>query len=623
VMNSEDLVRFLDRHSLKPLLLQWYALSAAIHRDAGHPAVSNRLDMEAHRLFEDLVTHLSSPSQKEPLAHYLIPRFEEIKPPERSPEPKPFDSETVFHEETGMEDRRKLLLLLEVTRAINTERTLEDLLHTIVDRAIELTESNRGFCYLKATSRDTEILIHRNIDRKDIFGENSRISSSVMKKVLDTGRPVHIRDSLTDEEFKSQQSILAWNLRTIMCAPLPHIDLTGQNRTTGTAGVLYVDSTSAGSRFKALEREVFESLAAHAAIGIENIRLRSRLTWENRALKDKVAKTYGVGGIVGTSEPMLDILRMIEKVAPSNANVLILGESGTGKELVARTIHFNGPRAQEAFLSINCAALSETILESELFGVEAGIATGVSRRQGLFVQAHKGTLFLDEVADMSPAMQAKILRVIQERRVRPVGGKQTIDIDVRILCATNKDLWEEVKNGHFREDLLYRLDVISIHIPPLRDRPEDIKLLSKHLMNKHALKLHKEPPGFDSQALALLADYEWPGNVRELENQIERALILADPDRPIVSEDLSPRIRTASGIQPDHAGSLTGTRFSVDLNLPMKTAVDTLESRMILRALELEKGNKVRAAARLGLSREGLRLKLSRLNLKYIPGKKP
>lgn len=611
LMCDENLFAFLTRNDMKPLQIRWLILSAVLHRETGHSGTAERLEQEADRLLREIAGHLPMPSEMEDFARDVRRGLTEN---DRTFPAPSINQEPVVHQETEMEDRRKLMLLLEVTRALGTEKTLDALLRSIVDRALELTESERGFCYLEAAGSDPEILVLRNIHRKDIFGKDSRISSSVLRKVMDTGQPVHIRDSLLDDEFKARQSILAWNLRTIMCAPLLRIDLTGENKVTGTAGVLYVDSTAAGSRFKTLEREVFEALAAHAAIGIENMRLRSRLTRENRVLKEKVAKTYRVGGIVGTSEPMLNVLRMIEKVTPSNANVLILGESGTGKELVARTIHFNGPRAQEAFLSINCAALSETILESELFGVEAGIATGVSRRQGLFVQAHRGTLFLDEVADMSAAMQAKILRVIQERTVRPVGGKQSIDIDVRILCATNRDLWKEVTEGNFREDLLYRLDVISIHIPPLRERPEDIPVLARHLFSKHAAKMNRSSPGIAPQTLEILSRYPWPGNARELENQIERALILADPNRSILPEDLSPRIRSGTTREGGQAES-SAEEMRINLHQPLKTAVDNLEIRLIRHALRIESGNKVRAAVRLGLSREGLRLKMNRLDI--------
>lgn len=605
VLNQRNLIAHLERNQLFPFLCRWLFWSEAVHRKLKRFQAADACLRDAEKMVANLQRRLPDDASPELLKKSMMPCVHD------SASDHTGSTSLAISVENDMEDRRKLMMVLEVVRVMARERSLDNLLHLIVDKALELTGAERGFCLLKGTVEEDELLVGRNISRVDILGGNARISSSILEQVLSTGVPVHIRDSFSDELFKRRSSIQAWNLRTILCAPLHRTDGTAHDASREAMGVLYVDSTATGPQFTALDREVFESLAVHAAIGIENLRSRNRLTRENQELRQKVESQYRFGEIVGTSEAMLGMLRMVEKVAPSNANVLILGESGTGKELIARTIHFNGPRAREAFLGVNCAALTESILESELFGVEAGVASGVSRRTGLFVQADKGTLFLDEIGDMPLPMQAKILRVIQERKVRPVGAKHSVDIDVRIVCATNKDLWESVRAGQFREDLLFRLDVISILIPPLRDRREDIPVLAQYFLRKHAEKANLPVPEIAPETLDILMQYAWPGNVRELENQMERVIILADRDNAIQPGDLSPRIahriirERPLTPEPRLSGS-TGN---------LKHAVADLETQMIRSVLKETDGNKSRTSEILGLSREGLRLKMERLGI--------
>ncbi len=515
--------------------------------------------------------------------------------------------------EETMEDRRKLMLLVDVTRSVVSESSLEGLLGYITSQAIALTGADRGFCWLKAGTDSAEALVMRNMTRRDIFGKTAQISSSILEEVMTSGHTVHLRDTLSDADFRNRRSILAYNLRRIMCAPL--VIQSSRTDTLPAAGVLYVDGASPGGDFSILDRDVFESLARSASTGIENIRLKARLIRENSSLRRQIADQFRFGDFIGESDAIRKVLQLVERVASTEANVMILGESGTGKELIARILHFNGARASGPFLSINCAALTESILESELFGVEAGVATGVSKRQGLFAQAGQGTLFLDEIGDMPVAMQAKLLRVLQERKVRPVGGKNLLDVDVRIVCATHQDLYAAARDGRFREDLLYRLDVISVTLPPLRDRPDDIPILVRSFIRKHAGKMGRGDVDIDPGALAALQRYAWPGNVRELENQVERALIMATPGRPLGIHDFSGRItEMASGrVVEARAGvmDVDGTPR------PLRDVVDDIERRMIAQTLERVRGNKAKAAEELGVSREGLRIKMQRLGVVF------
>ncbi|MBI4799193.1 MAG: sigma-54-dependent Fis family transcriptional regulator, partial [Desulfarculus sp.] len=254
----------------------------------------------------------------------------------------------------------------------------------------------------------------------------------------------------------------------------------------------------------------------------------SRLLAQNRLLREEVAQGQGFGQIVGDSKAMRQVYEMVDKVAATKATVLITGESGTGKELIARAIHSRSPRAEEPFVAVNCMALTETLLESELFGHEKGAFTGAAgRRKGRFELADKGTLFLDEVGEIAPALQVKLLRVLQERTFERVGGNQSISVDVRIVAATNRDLTRAVASGRFREDLFYRLNVVRLALPPLRERKEDLPALVAHFVRRYAAETGRTPPQVSQEAMRRIYDYAWPGNVRELENALERAVIMS------------------------------------------------------------------------------------------------
>lgn len=321
---------------------------------------------------------------------------------------------------------------------------------------------------------------------------------------------------------------------------------------------------------------------------------------ENKALRVTLAASFDPGGIIGSSPPMRQLLDMLSTIAPSEATVLITGESGTGKELIAKAIHMNSSRRNGPYVAVNCAALTETLLESELFGHEKGAFTGAERRRdGRFQTADKGTIFLDEIGEISMTMQVKLLRAIQEREVQRVGGDHAIKVDVRILAATNRDLMHEVELGRFRQDLYYRLNVVTLSLPPLRDRVEDIPLLAMHFLKKFASKNGKQVKGFTPEAMDRLLKYPWPGNVRELENGVERAVVLLAGEY-IREQDLP------SAIAQSGAGAAPAGVNIQDMTL------DEIERVAILEALENTGGNKSETARKLGITRKTLHAKLQR-----------
>ncbi len=328
----------------------------------------------------------------------------------------------------------------------------------------------------------------------------------------------------------------------------------------------------------------------------------ARLTAENQYLRDRDAGEFNYGEIIGKSEAMQAVFRTIEKVAPTDASVIIYGESGTGKELVARALHKNSPRRDGPFIRVNCGALAEGVLESELFGHEKGAFTGALRRKpGRFELAHGGTLFLDEIGDIPLATQVKLLRVLQEKEFERVGGEETIRVDVRIIAATNRDLQQEVKAGRFREDLFYRLHIVPIMLPPLRDRLEDVPLLAEHFLRRLQAELKKPGLRIEPEALKRLQAYSWPGNVRELENVLERAAVLCE-NNVITARDLPPLDGKEQTLIPED-----------DLNL--NAALMRLEKKMIQKALQKTGGVKSEAARLLGLRPNTLFYKMEKYGL--------
>ncbi|MBI2893286.1 MAG: sigma 54-interacting transcriptional regulator [Deltaproteobacteria bacterium] len=507
-----------------------------------------------------------------------------------------------------------------VTKRLASELRLPILLEYILDTAIELLEADRGFLLIRGKDGALAIRSARNFSRAGLQGDELQLSRSIAQSVALGADPVVAVDALTDGRFESTASVQSFKLRSVLAVPL--------RVHGGILGALYLDDRYRPGVFGPADVELAHELADQAAIAIENARLHAenrrrarRIEALNRRLERTVESQrsaldqmrgaldrslealetkYRYEDLVGRSGAMSDVLRLIDRVTDADVSVVIHGESGTGKELVARAIHYNGPRRARPFIPVNCGAFTETLLESELFGHVRGAFTGADRtRTGLFEAANEGTLLLDEVAEMSVAMQAKLLRVLQESEVRPVGGNETRKVDVRVIAASNRDLGALVQTGKFREDLYYRLNVITLELPALRDRKEDIPELVAHFVEKHG---SGRAVSVEKKAMARLYAYPWPGNVRQLENEVMRFLVLADD--AVLEEHLSPEIAAGS---PDEETAAD--------DLDLKSQVERLERRLIRRALRESRGNQTKTARALGLSRFGLQKKLRRYGL--------
>jgi len=356
---------------------------------------------------------------------------------------------------------------------------------------------------------------------------------------------------------------------------------------------------------KPLDSEELKILIEKA---LEHYHLRT----ENLVLKERLGDRFEFSRLIGRSPKMKGLLDTLAMVAPTDATVLLRGESGTGKEVAANALHQNSPRAGGPFVKVSCAALPETLLESELFGHEKGAFTGaVSRREGRFKLADRGTIFLDEVGEMSPALQAKLLRVLQEKEFEPLGSDRTIKVDIRVIAATNRDLERDVREGRFREDLYYRLNVVPLMLPPLRERREDIPLLAEHFLALSREKNRKAVKRISGKALDALVRYEWPGNIRELENCVERAVIMAGEDvlRPA---DFPPQI-----------GKLSGEEETDGFDIPEGLSLAEMERALIIKTLAETGGNRTRAAEILGINRRTLQNKLKQYKLGSPPLERP
>jgi transcriptional regulator with GAF, ATPase, and Fis domain len=429
-----------------------------------------------------------------------------------------------------------------------------------------------------------------------------RASRAVLRRVLTDRAAVLTANAM--EELSTSESILGGQILSMIAVPLWR----GEDIT----GLIQADNRASVGMFDEGDLEVALLLGAQAALAIDNATLvqrlklaEERLRGENVYLRKRDEKMR-FDNIIGESQAMKSVIGQLEKVIDTRATVCIEGETGTGKELVASAIHHQSQRRDKMFVAQNCAAMPENLLESELFGHKRGAFTSAdSDKKGLFEIADGGTLFLDEMGEMPMSLQAKLLRVLQEGTIRAVGATSEKHVDVRIICATNRDLAAEVEKGRFRQDLYYRLMVFPIRLPPLRERQEDIPLLAAHFLTRYAEEYRLELPGFTQEALDALASYPWPGNIRELENEVQRLVIQAEHAHWIEVTDLSPRLRKVEG---------TVTRIAPKKGT-LKEMIEQVERWLITEALRDHGGNKTRTAATLGITREGLHKKLAKFGL--------
>jgi Nif-specific regulatory protein len=473
--------------------------------------------------------------------------------------------------------------LLKISKDINTTRDTSSLLDKVMDIAMATLQAERGFIVLKSRSsnEDYDMITARNMSQ-DTITSIRELSSSVVNNVLEKGEPILTLDAQTDDRFAGAQSVIMQKIRSVICTPL--------KREQQLIGAIYMDTRSGSKHFDEGNLKFLEAFAIQAAIAIDNSQILEKLESENKQLKKQIAISQLFPEIIGNSSKIVKILEMIRDVADSNANILIEGESGTGKELVARALHFKSQRRERAFLPIFCGSLVENLLESELFGHKRGAFTGaLENKTGLFEEANGGSLFLDEIADVSKTIQTKLLRVIQEGEIKRVGESVIRKVDVRIISATNKELEKEVESGNFREDLFYRLNVINIKMPPLREHAEDIPILAEHFLQKFIEKNKKNISGFTQSAHNYLMEYSWPGNIRELENTIERAVILAR--KPEITPDLM---------------QLKRSKQEMVIGRPLKE----VEKYVVLQTLEQTNNNRTKTAEILGVSRRWLQYQL-------------
>ncbi len=524
-----------------------------------------------------------------------------------------------------------LLRLLEINKRLAGETDLSRLLETIMDHVIELTGAQRGFLILVEEGKP-RFQVARNFNRQQVTSPELQISQTVVRGVLSSGRPILTDNAAHDPRFAGAASVSDLRLTSILSVPLRVLDR--------VLGALYVDNAARRAVFGEKEKEVVGVFADQASIAIQGLWRQRQVQELNRALEhrlekkseelDRIGKVldqapfkHDYTEIVGRGRRMKEVLLLLDKVIDTEVPVLIQGESGTGKELIARAIHGNGPRRAKPFVAVNCAAVPATLLESEFFGHMRGSFTGaVENKKGLFEQAEGGTLFLDEIGEMDLEMQKKLLRVLQEREVRPVGGKAPIHVNVRIICATNKNLRKEMEAGRFRDDLYYRISVIPVELPPLRERRDDLPALIEHLVGRAAKEIGIPEKRIQPEATELLQRWGWPGNVRELDNEIRKAMALSDGEE-ITADDLSLEIQGERAAREPVIAAAAGTAGAHAPSGTLREAMERTEKAVIEKALEESGGNQTRAAKRLGISRVWLRKKMERHGLLPAAEKSP
>jgi transcriptional regulator with GAF, ATPase, and Fis domain len=486
---------------------------------------------------------------------------------------------------------RNLSVLLQISRAIGSLRDEESLPWQLLGMIFDIIPAERGVILLLEEDSN-EVRSQAAWDRMSGAHQPVHVNQGVVRRVIEEGVPLLDIGAEAQKLVNSAEGGEKKLRRTLLCVPM-----ISKER---PIGIIYLESSSAATALTEGDFELLTAIAGLGVIGIENARQFERLGSENQRLLAEVSLTHD---LVGGSARMREVYQFIERVAPSDSTVLICGESGTGKELAARAIHKNSPRKNQPFVALNCAALTETLLESELFGHEKGAFTSaISQKKGFLEVAEGGTIVLDEIGELSPILQAKLLRVLQEREFVRVGGTRPIKINVRFVAATNKDLQKAVREGQFRADLFHRLNVISITLPSLREHPEDIPPLARHFSALHAKHCSRNMKGISEEALACLMQYDWPGNVRELENAMERAVVVGSCDT-ILAEDLPETV-----LESAKCGGSAPAKYH--------DAIRSLKKQLILGALEQAGGNITEAAKLLGVHANYLHRLMRNLELR-------
>jgi serine/threonine-protein kinase PknK len=596
-----------DRVDVGPVVL-WFdrapaaVVTSALSEDAAE-------DDEAPE--EDVVVSAKGEAAVDALESGLRALFSEARErlgdsaPERVAEATLAASRAVFGRDV-MGAAREARRVVEINRALNSTLDVKKLIELILDAGVEITRSERGFLLIR--------------------GGGHKVSHGIAEEVAKSGETLVAFDAHSDGRFAAYASVSDLKLRSVLCVPLKRRD--------EIVGVLYLDNRFHDGLYGERERRMIEALADQAVIALENARLHEEaeshkaraLTAESAAVELERRLTeaqepptvpaaprtrdglrYDYAAIVGESPALISLLSTLDRVVESDLPVLITGESGVGKELLARAVHLNSIRKHNAFVRENCAAIPETLLESELFGYRRGAFTGAQGdKRGLFEEADRGTIFLDEIGEMSLAMQAKLMRVLQDGEIRPVGARESLRVDVRVISATNKDLRRMAQEGRFRDDLYFRLNVVNLHAPPLRERPEDVDLLVGHFLERISEKTGSPPKAIEPAALRALRRHAWPGNIRELQNEIRRAHALSGD--VIRLSDLAPEIQPSAGAGDD-ASKGGGLKEIAKLASAQK------ERELILQALETSNWRKSAAARKLGVSRPTLDLKIKQFGL--------
>jgi transcriptional regulator with GAF, ATPase, and Fis domain len=490
-------------------------------------------------------------------------------------------------------EARNLNALLKISRIVHAIRDLNELQDQILSLIFEIVPAGRG-AILLADGEGQQF--NSMFARMRQAGQTPlvRVSRTIARQVLDQGIAILGGDVRGCDELREVESLAASQVRSLLCVPLTVF--------RQVIGCIYLDSDSLSNRLHEEHLQLVAAIAAISAVALENARRLHWLEQENERLTVEVTQERS---LVGEGERMKEVYQFLKRVAPTDSTVLIEGESGTGKELAARALHRDGPRARKPFVAINCSAIPETLLESDLFGHERGAFTGAAAlKKGRLEVADGGVVFLDEIGELAPTLQVKLLRVLQEREFERVGGTRPIKVDIRLIAATNCNLEQAVRDGSFRQDLYYRLAVLKITMPTLRDRKDDIPMLVRHFVQKHAKRCKVKLRPISREALACLRNYDWPGNVRELENAIERALVLASSD-VILPEDLPESL-----LERPSLPEMTEASYHA--------AVKEFKKQLILDAVEQTQGNYAEAARILGVHPNYLHRLIRNLELKDI-----